>query len=217
MTHTLKELADIGARAAFTAQMAADQTCATRMDSADTRDEPARQAFAQAVRDAVLADLVTKSDSLPTFDLHGKTWTRHTLGDPMPCGENEEVHVLMGMDAESDRMFGDEALPACNWEWWDDEEHERSNIIGWRYADKPTIKTIPLDISDIRATDEFRPCGEAYQLCTLRHADEEAASLFYCGGSQHLTYKELAANYLRRQHGSNEWKPCTKEISANQQ
>jgi hypothetical protein len=26
-----------------------------------------------------------------------------------------------------------------------------------------------------------------------------------------LTLKELAAFYLRRQHGSNEWKPCTKE------
>ena len=135
---TLKELADIGADAAFKFM---DNSLLVIKDGNGwnyTKDEPARQAFAQAVKDAVLSNLVTKSDSLP---------------EPKP---------------------------------------------------EPVLVT--LDINDIRATDEFKPI----------HGKTIYAPLFW--DSQNVktvrgfnTYEELATSYLRRQHGSNEWKPCTKE------
>ena len=74
--------------------------------------------------------------------------------------------------------------------------------------DRPELEPdlIPLDIEDIRATDEFKPI----------HGKTIYAPLFW--DSQNVktvrgfnTYEELATSYLRRQHGSNEWKPCTKE------
>ena len=137
MKLTLKELADIGAAAAVDCNKYDYLAVATRSSSWKI-DRPAREAFAQAVKDAVLADLVAKSDSLP---------------EPKP---------------------------------------------------EPVLVT--LDINDIRATDEFKPI----------HGKTIYAPLFW--DSQNVktvrgfnTYEELATSYLRRQHGSNEWKPCTKE------
>jgi hypothetical protein len=73
-----------------------------------------------------------------------------------------------------------------------------------RYRIKPVL--VPLDIDDIRATDEFR----------LK--DSDTRHVLTCWSNARLrfnihfiTYEDLAASYLRRQHGSNEWKPCTKE------
>jgi len=67
-----------------------------------------------------------------------------------------------------------------------------------------------LDIDDIRATDEFRH-KESDVVETADHWNFKEVGLAW---SFTPTYAELAANYLRRQHGSNEWKPCTKEVAA---
>ena len=65
---------------------------------------------------------------------------------------------------------------------------------------------IPLDIDDIRATDEFKSkYGETIYAPLFWGRKKVKTAWDWC------TYEELATNYLRRQHGSNEWKPCTKE------
>lgn len=131
---TIKELADIGT--------AASKKVLHRAGIDFVREalleETARQAFAQAVRDAVLADLVTKPDS------------------------------------------------------------------------SPTTKTIPLDMGDIRATDEFKSKG-AHVIETADYWCDNEVGLAWSGDTP--TYAALATYYLRRQHGSDEWKPCTKEVS----
>ena len=73
----------------------------------------------------------------------------------------------------------------------------------------PTV-TVHLDASDIRATDEFR-YEDGAVIQTAEYWDNEAVELTYSGPTD---YARLAS-FLRRQHGSDEWKPCTKEISAN--
>lgn len=137
---TLKELADIGAKASlavngciFYGDLTVDPNKAAYVNEA-----PFREAFAKAVRDAVLAGLVTKSDSLP---------------EPEP--------VL-----------------------------------------------VPLDIDDIRATDEFR----SYESRTIWTATEWSDMHIILSDRYEICmgFDYLATNYLRRQHGSNEWKPCTK-------
>ena len=67
---TLKELAAIGVKAAALLNKGCGTVAVTRNHPGWQHDEEQRQAFAQAVRDAVLADLVTKLDS-PTFEAHG--------------------------------------------------------------------------------------------------------------------------------------------------
>lgn len=136
---TIKQLANIGAKAAVLRNKGCGTLAVTRNHPGWHHDEDQRQAFAQAVRDAVLADLVTKTDS------------------------------------------------------------------------SPVTKTVPLTLDDIRATDEFRHCSEVHQLMTVLFADETEVIIRMHTLSVNLTYKDLADHYLRRQHGSNEWKPCTKE------
>jgi hypothetical protein len=137
---TLKQLADIGAAAAFADNERYHYMSVSEQSHSWQADEPARQAFAQAVKDAVMEDLATNQISSPT---------------------------------------------------------------------EPAL--IPLDIDDISPSDAFRRVGDLPQTCTLRHADEKYVSLFAARVCVNLTYQDLAAHYLRRQHGSTEWKPCTKE------
>ena len=134
---TLKELADIGAAAAFANNRRYHYMSVSEKSHSWSGEEPARQAFAQAVRDAVLAGMLPKSDS------------------------------------------------------------------------GTSVKTVPLDISDIRATDEFKLFGGCV-IQTLSEWDAIYLRLSYGGP---VDYSYLAASYLRRQHDSDEWKPCTKEVT----
>lgn len=146
-----------------------------------------------------------------TFTAHGKTWTRHTPGDPMPCNGATKVHVLMRQENEG--LIDDKALKASGWLW--NKYREDANdceIIGWRYADEPTPpKLIPLDINDIRATDEFRLIDNDHQICAMLHANDQRVKLALDSMNGTFEYATLAKTHLRRQHGSTEWKPCTKE------
>ena len=74
-------------------------------------------------------------------------------------------------------------------------------------SDSGTSKIVPLDMDDIRATDEFKLFGGCV-IQTLSEWDAVYLRLSYGGP---VDYSYLATSYLRRQHGSNEWKPCTKE------
>lgn len=60
---TSKQLANIGAKAAVLLNKGCGTLAVTRNHPGWHHDEDQRQAFAAAVRDAVLADLVTKTDS----------------------------------------------------------------------------------------------------------------------------------------------------------
>jgi hypothetical protein len=137
---TLKELTDLGAAAAFANNKYHHYMSVSRQSHSWESDEPARQAFAAAVRDAVLAELATKSDS------------------------------------------------------------------------SPTTKTIPLDMGDIRATDEFTLIADGFR--TIRTPQSWGDLGLSFSHTCSLNYESLASKYLRRQHGSTEWKPCTKEITA---
>ena len=59
MTHTLKELADIGAKAAALLNKGCGTLAVTRNHPGWHHDEEQRQAFAQAVKEAVLERMET--------------------------------------------------------------------------------------------------------------------------------------------------------------
>lgn len=168
----IKELADIGATAAHSAQMQTDGTMAVYMDPKLNKDESARQAFAQAVKDAVEKPL------------------------------RDELTVMGARIAEVEKP---------NHQHYSLELAQYIVEVAKRLVTKPdslpTTKTIPLDINDIRATDEFMAKGGTV-IEVASYWDDRIVDLPY---SDTPTYKHLAANYLRRQHGSTEWKPCTKE------
>jgi len=71
-----------------------------------------------------------------TFTAHGKTWTRHTPGDPMPCDGEAKICVIYRTD-ESYEFNGIGMILDAKDLTWDE-------IIGWRYADEPTPATLPL-------------------------------------------------------------------------
>lgn len=131
---TLKELADIGAAAASGNKCYHYISVSEKAHSWNP-DEPARQAFAQAVRDAVLADMLPKFDS------------------------------------------------------------------------GTSVKTVPLDIDDIRATDEFK----RHNCNDIRTAQSWSQDHIWLANNAAISYATLSKVYLRRQHGSDEWKPCNKE------
>lgn len=79
-------------------------------------------------------DLSGESEKQPdkpaTFEAHGKVWTRHTPGDPMPCDGDKDVEIVRG----DGRMPG----IRCGFGWnWVKLANPSDEIIGWRYADEP--------------------------------------------------------------------------------
>lgn len=185
MNHTLKELADIGAKASRSVMIGLELYGILTVDpykSAYVSDAPFREAFAKAVRDAVLADLVTKSDSLP--DPYAELKAAHKAG--------KAIEVFIPEDE-----YGPDR--------WSLQENDTWAGGPDRYRIKPVL--VPLDIDDIRATDEFKSKHNAVHQ-TAKYWSLTGVNLSYSGSEP---FPRLAANYLRRQHGSNEWKPCTKE------
>lgn len=74
-----------------------------------------------------------------TFEAHGKTWTRHTPGDPMPTkGGSAFVQLLLsdGSIGKTDRA------DLCI---WNTKPGPSDQIIGWRYADQPEHETFQAD------------------------------------------------------------------------
>jgi len=74
-----------------------------------------------------------------TFEAHGHKWQVHTPGDPMPCGGNAEVYVLLRRDDLKLTWHNYEA--AGNWDWTRfDCTDKWYEIKGWRYAAPPQEK-----------------------------------------------------------------------------
>lgn len=76
-----------------------------------------------------------------TFKAHGKTWTRHTPGDPMPCGGEAMVQCMF---ADGDLWNG--SFPAKDVCWT--KNNDLGDIIGWRYAAEATVQ-VPLGPEDV--------------------------------------------------------------------
>lgn len=209
---TLKELADIGAEAALDALKPIGTDLlylAAHPRVYSVNDEPARQAFARAVKDTVEKPLLERIRELeskiivatlpipPTAD--GKTpgqvlyehfnATAATWGDVAQWYKDDHdkaAYAVLAAFGQASQATAVEAKPAC----------AKGN---------PVI--VLLDHTDIRATDEFKEINSGV-IETANFWDEGEVDLSY---SATPSYTRLAANYLRRQHGSNEWKPCTKE------
>lgn len=95
-----------------------------------------------------------------TFESHGKTWMRHTPGDPMPCDGKEEVEYIM-----ESNLLSTKAWPAkdCRWD-------AGTSIIGWRYADEPTpeepVKPWTPAVGDVVT---LKSGGLKMTLCSIRN------------------------------------------------
>lgn len=74
-----------------------------------------------------------------TFEAHGKTWTRHIPGDPMPCDGEVKIYCIGNMKGVTH-----EAYPANWWNW-----SKQSCVIGWRYADEPKQNLVPDQTQDV--------------------------------------------------------------------
>jgi len=72
-----------------------------------------------------------------TFEAHGKTWTRHTLGTTPDIDGNALVIIL----SENNHTLN--PLKAKDWNW------EGGSIIGWRYADAPQTNPVPDPAQDV--------------------------------------------------------------------
>ena len=222
---TLKELADLGAAAAFANNKYHHYMSVSKQSHSWESDEPARQAFAAAVRDAVLAELATKSDSSPVWQLpdppsgrewHRADWTEEMLPDGYrPLLKDERIVWGEGKDEYMGNWEEGFYNMPNRWHW---QSHYRTAPLipdhGFWRTTRPlpsVTKTIPLDMGDIRATDEFKSKW-SHVIETADYWCDNEVGLAWSGDAP--TYEDLARSYLRRQHGSTEWKPCTKEITA---
>jgi uncharacterized protein YodC (DUF2158 family) len=67
-----------------------------------------------------------------TFEAHGKTWTRHTPGDPMPCDGEAVINWIL--PSEINDGYGDQEMKAVKLDW--------RFPVGWRYADAPQANPV---------------------------------------------------------------------------
>jgi hypothetical protein len=180
---TIAQLAEIGAKASRDWQgqqrLYGNLTVDPRK-TAYADDQPFREAFAKAVRDAVL-DHIAESGKMVVLDPYAELRAAHAAG--------KTIQMKSGI------IWSDIVFPV-----FDGQPDD--------YRIKPEPVIVPLDRDDIRATDEFkRKQGGAIYVPIFW----DGANVYLHRGFQ--TYGYLASDYLRRQHGSNEWKPCTKEIT----
>jgi len=84
-----------------------------------------------ALARALLARLPSQAPAVEaepaTFEAHGRIWTKHNKGDPMPCDGSRKVCIYRNETESLDNV----ASLGDNWIWQDE------TIIGWRYADEP--------------------------------------------------------------------------------
>jgi len=70
-----------------------------------------------------------------TFTHLGQTWTYHRPGEPMPCDGETKVFCVGGF------LVSDQVRKVSDWYWGELGEQA---ILGWRYADTPSPKTVEL-------------------------------------------------------------------------
>lgn len=74
------------------------------------------------------------------FIAHGKTWTRHTPGDPIPCDPKARICII-DLKGSCFTESGDAYFPrTASINVWD-------NTSAWRYADEPTPEE-PLNVKE---------------------------------------------------------------------
>jgi len=101
-----------------------------------------------------------------TFEAHGKTWTSHTPGDPMPCAGHAKVYAFYRCELEGECS----TLPvsADTWDWDNLPEDPQWEIIGWRYATPQPQEPDELIIPDNLAVKLESFVGAPSELATLR-------------------------------------------------
>jgi uncharacterized protein YodC (DUF2158 family) len=103
-----------------------------------------------------------------TFQAHGKAWTRHTPGDPMPCDGERMVYVLTPKTGESEEPYKASmySWTAKDYYWW-------GEIIGWRYADEPSV-TSPEWTPQVGDVVRLKSGGPLMTVARLAEADPSA-------------------------------------------
>lgn len=87
-----------------------------------------------------------------TFEAHGKTWTKHKAGDPIPCDGKAQVEVTYGAD---NRWLSKQSAQWWNW--------ISGNITGWRYADEqPAPETQGPNIEVSNPVQDMALGGQMY-------------------------------------------------------
>jgi hypothetical protein len=79
------------------------------------------------------------------FEHGGKTWFRHTPGDPMPCYGSALTNTIC--QAEIDDIPLMNARPAEAWSWG-----KGTSVIGWRYADSEQKQPVAIGWHQWRST-----------------------------------------------------------------
>ena len=125
----------------------------------------------------------------------------YPIFSPLPAPENPEKHKYYNLIEVSDDLIPRWKKLTNEFNAFQDELMALKNTP----VPKPEPVLIPLDIDDIRATDEFKPIHGTAIYSPLFWDNYNVKTVIF------ITYADLAVNYRRRQHGSNEWKPCTKE------
>ncbi len=82
-----------------------------------------------------------------TFEAHGFTWTKHTPGDPMPCGQFESIWVILRGDLKNN-VKPSRLGEGGRWFWGVATVDPENKIIGWRYADKPETEVKPAPFNE---------------------------------------------------------------------
>jgi uncharacterized protein YodC (DUF2158 family) len=79
-----------------------------------------------------------RSDEPATFEAHGKTWTRHTPGDPCPVERGVVIEVLT-KDEQNTDIYKEQFRPSNEWDWSADLGDDV--IIAYHKADEPAHPT----------------------------------------------------------------------------
>jgi len=147
-----------------------------------------------------------------TFEAYGLIWTKHKPGDPMPCDGDSKVNILLRDELVSSYNPQECFAHYCR---WDKEISVEAQIIGWRYADKKTVRLGP---SDIPPCSVFRwKHREEYGFYQPSCVCKEGVCLSE-EGYIHMTFEELMdqCEINRPKHRDAEgnptlWEPCSKE------
>ena len=147
-----------------------------------------------------------------TFESHGLVWTRHKPGDPIPCNPEDMINYIMQDELNS--SYNKQSIPAGVVRW-DVGVCVQARVVGWRYADKKTVKLGP---SDIPLNSVFRwKHRKGYEFYQPDHVCEDGVYLSE-EGCIHMSYEELMdqCEINRPKHRDADgnptlWEPCSKE------
>ena len=115
-----------------------------------------------------------------TFEAHGKTWTRHTPGDPMPCDENHWIETINKSGGIMGQCY------AKQWDW-----KAVNHVIGWRYAGEPESQQEPAWTPKVGDVVTLKSGGPKM---TVTHADGDNIITAHAHNTEIVTMAWSAAS-----------------------